>query len=97
MSYQRTSAESFDSKVRELMDISESLPPGEDQELLSFMGFNLDESFAKSIRQAVTSSMLAFAKALKDCFNDNNTSWRTDLEAFHAMASCPLSESPSYF
>lgn len=42
----------------------------------------------KTIRQAVTSSTLAFAEVLKDDVDDN-TSWRLDLKAFHFRVPVP--------
>lgn len=46
----------------------------------------------KTIRQAVASSILSFAEALKDFLHDN-ISWRTDLGALHFKASGPWNDS----
>lgn len=46
-----------------------------------FEALNLDQRFIQTIRQAMASSMLVFADALKDFLSDS-ASWRTGLSAF---------------
>lgn len=88
MPYKRTSVGDVRGEAMELIDLSESLLPGEHKDLFIFKAFNFDEGSMETVRQAVTSSALAFAEALQDFFNDN-TSWRTGLEDFHFKASGP--------
>lgn len=71
----------FRGKAMELIDIFESLPPGEHKELLVITAFNVHARFTRA-RRATTSSVRALVRALKDFFDDN-TSWRTGLEDSH--------------
>lgn len=71
MTSQRATPETFGNKIKELQNINTSLPGEEGRKLLLYTSLGQLDKSTEEFKEAVTSTALVCAEALKDVFVEN--------------------------